>query len=139
MDWAAWIAQWIAEAPVLAGSAAVVLFMVGVAWALGFRAKRKLDEAELARLAEGEGAAVTHSVIAPNGGAAFAALSNGKLMIARVMGDDVSARAAPAGAMRVHLTAGRLHAGFADLGYPPLQMKLNDAPPWLADLAKSKG
>lgn len=134
------IAQVLAElrdqAPVLAGSGAVVLFMIGVAWALGFRAKRKLDEAELARLAEGEGASVTHVVIAPDGRAAFAALSNGKLMVARAMGDDVSARAAPAAAVRVRLTQGRLHAAFADLGYPPLQLKLEETPPWLAELAK---
>lgn len=131
------LAEFRTEAPVLAGSAAVVLFMVGVAWALGFRAKRTLDEGELTRLAEYEGASVTHALIAPNGRAAFAALSNGKLMIARVMGDDVSARAAPAGAMRVQLTQGRLHAAFADTGYPPLHLKLEETPPWLAALAKS--
>jgi hypothetical protein len=134
-----WLAQWGAEAPVLAGSLAVVLFMVAVAWLLGFRAKKKLNEADLARLAEGEGAAVAHALIAPDGRAAFASLSNGKLMIARVMGDDVSARAAPAGVVRVRLTQGRLNAAFADLGYPPLHMKLEETPPWLAELAKGQG
>ncbi|HRP11776.1 MAG TPA: hypothetical protein PLK37_12130 [Terricaulis sp.] len=125
-----------AEAPVLAGSAAVVLFMVGMAYALGFRAKRLLNEAELARLAEAEGASLEGAVIAPDKRAAFARLGNGKLMVARVMGDDVSARIAPAAAMRVAVTQGRLHAVFADLGFPPLHMKLEETPPWLAELAQ---
>ena len=139
MEIGEWLAHWRAQAPVLAASGAVVLFMIGVAWVLGFRAKKKLSEADLARLAEGEGGVVTHALIAPDGRAALAALSNGKLMIARAMGDDVSARAAPAGAVRVRLTQGRLNAAFADLGYPPLHMKLEETPPWLAELAKGQG
>lgn len=136
MDWTGWIAQWAAEAPVLAGSAAVVLFMIAMAWLLGFRAKAKLTEADLARLAEGEGASVRNAMIAPDGRAALAVLSNGKLMIARVMGADLSARAVPAGAVRVQVTRGRLIAAFADTGFPPLHMKLDSAPAWLAELAQ---
>ena len=134
-----WIAQWGAEAPVLAGSAAVVLFMVGLAWALGYRAKARLSDADLARLAEGEGASIQHALVAADGRAAFALLSNGKLMIARVMGDDVSARAAPRAAARVTVTQGRLSAAFADAGFPPLNMQLKETPPWLADLAAGQG
>lgn len=133
------LADFRAEAPVLAGSAAVVLVMVGMAYVLGFRAKRSLNEAELARLAEGEEAGLESAVIAPDGRAAFARLANGKLMVARVMGDDVSARVAPAAAMRVAVTQGRLHVVFADLGFPPLDMKLEETPPWLAELAKDQG
>lgn len=133
------LADFRAEAPVLAGSAAVVLVMVGMAYVLGFRAKRSLNEAELARLAEGEEAGLESAVIAPDGRAAFARLANGKLMVARVMGDDVSARIAPAAAMRVAVTQGRLHVVFADLGFPPLDMKLEETPPWLAELAKGQG
>lgn len=133
------LADFRAEAPVLAGSAAVVLVMVGMAYVLGFRAKRSLNEAELARLAEGEEAGLESAVIAPDGRAAFARLANGKLMVARVMGDDVSARVAPAAAMRVAVTQGRLHVVFADLGFPPLDMKLEETPPWLAELAKGQG
>lgn len=133
------LAEFQAEAPVLAGSAAVVLFMVGVAWLLGFRAKRTLNEADLARLAETEGAAIEAAVFAPDRRAGFARLSNGKLMIARVMGDDVSARAAPAASVRIAVGEGRLSAVFADLGFPPLHMKLEETPPWLAELAKGQG
>ncbi len=135
MDWAAWIAQWAVEAPVLAGSAAVVLLMIAIAWGLGFRAETKLDDATLARLADTEGAAIEHSLIAPDGRAALARLGNGAVLIVRVMGDDVSARSAPAHMMRVRYRQGRLSAAFADSGFPPLEMKLDDAPAWLADMA----
>lgn len=129
----------IAEAPILAGSAAVVLVMVGLAWALGFRAKAKLDEPALRRLAEAEGAALEHGVIASDGRAAFALLRGGKIMVARVMGDDVSVRIAGAGGVRLALTPGRLSAAFADLGFPPLHMAIEETPPWLAKLAKGQG
>lgn len=130
------VAEWRAEAPVLAGSAVVVLVMIGVAYALGFRAKAKLTEAELTRLADGE--LVEAAVIAPDGRAAFAKLSGGKIMVARAMGADVSVRIAPASTVRVALTRGRLSAAFADSGYPPLHMKLDEAPPWLVEMAAGK-
>lgn len=130
-----WLAGWFAEAPVLAGSAAVVALMVFIAWMLGFRRAARLDEAELARIAAAEGASVEGAVIAPDGKSAFARLSGGKLMIVRVMGDDVSARIAPASAARVSLAGGKLSAAFGDLGYPPLHMRVQAAPPWLAELA----
>jgi hypothetical protein len=136
MDWTGWIAQWVTEAPVLAGSAAVVLLMIAVAWALGFRAQARLSEEALMRLAEAEGAALQHALITPDGRAALARLSNGKVMLARVMGHDFSARAAPAGAVRVRFAQGRLSAAFADTGFPPLNMQVESPPAWLAELAQ---
>ena len=126
--------EWI----VTAASAGVVAFMVAVAFLLGFRARAALDEASLASLAAGETDAIDASVIAPNRSAAFARLRSGKLMIARVMGADVSTRVAPAQAARVRLNAGKLSVAFADVGYPPLHMKLSDAPAWVAALAKGE-
>lgn len=46
----------ISKLPVLAGSAAVIVLMVGAAAALGFRPKATLDDASLALLAGNEGA-----------------------------------------------------------------------------------
>lgn len=135
MDLEAYFAQWVAEAPVLAGSAAVVVFMVAVAALLGFRNTAKIDALELARLAEAEGARVEDSVIAPNARQALARLSGGRVMVARVMGADVSARIAPAGALHVAFRKGKLSARFADLGFPPLHMRLQAPPSWLAELA----
>jgi hypothetical protein len=110
--------------------------MVGVAFALGFRRSATLDDAALARLAEAEGAALEHVLIGPGGKSAFACLSGGKLMIARVMGEDVSARTSPASAARVRLAGGKLSVVFGDLGYPPLNLALAEPPPhWLAALA----
>jgi len=131
----AWLAEVRAEAPILAGSAAVVAFMVAVAWLIGFRAKVTLVDADLQRLAASEGATIECAAIAPNGKGALALLSGDKAMIARVMGADISARVAPRAALHLRRRAGRLEAAFADLGFPPLNMRLTDSPAWLSALA----
>lgn len=123
--------EWI----VTAASAGVVLFMVAVAAVLGFRARAKLDVAAVARLAAAEGEESEAAVVAANGRSAFARLRGGKLMIARVMGADVSARIAPASAVRVRVGGDKLSVRFADVGYPPLNMHLSEAPAWVAALA----
>jgi hypothetical protein len=130
-----YLEQWLAEAPVLAGSVVAVLFMVGIAALLGFRRSAHIDEAELQRLAEAEGAALEHSVVAKDAKSALARLQGGKLMIVRVMGADVSARVLPASAARVRLESGKVSLVFADSGFPPLHLGLEGAPPWLAELA----
>jgi hypothetical protein len=123
---------------VTGGSAVVVLLMIGVAAALGFRRSTRLDEAQLARLAAAEGAEVVASIIAPGGRSALVQLAGGKLLIARSMGADVSARVAAPGAAQVRLNDGRLSVTFGDLGYPPLHMRLEDRPAWLAKLCEER-
>ncbi len=134
-----YLAQWRAEGPALLGSVIAVTLMVLAAAALGFRKSATLDEAALVRLAAAEGASIEQAVIGPNGRDALARLSGGKLLVARVMGNDISARVAPAGAVRLTLRHGRLSATFADLGFPPLNMRLQDAPAWLDELAGGGG
>jgi hypothetical protein len=124
--------EWI----VTAASAAVVLLMIGVAAALGFRQSARLDEAALARLAAAEGAQLEAVLIGEGGRAALARLAGGKLMVARVMGADVSVRVAPAGAARLRLDGERLGVTFGDLGYPPLHMRVDAPPAWLAELCQ---
>lgn len=124
----------IAKLPILAGSAAVIVLMVGVAAALGFRPKAVLDAQTLAALAQAEGASLEQTLIAPDARSAVARLSGEKILVARVMGGDVSARIAPASAVRVASGGGGLSVTFADLGYPPLHMRVQP-PAWLADLA----
>ena len=119
----------------LIGSAAVVLLMVGVAALLGFRISAKLDAEDLARLAQAEGASVQRSVFAANGKSALAQLADGRLMIARVMGLDISTRFVAAQAVVLRLKPDRLDLTFAEIGYPPLHMRLKDQPAWLAELA----
>lgn len=128
------IAELRAEAPILAGSAAVVLFMIGVAYLLGFRARTRLDDATLTRLAAAEGGQVQTSVIAADGRTALARLVDGRLMVARAMGADVSARVTQAARVRVILRGDRLSATFADVGFPPLNMRLQGSPAWLQEL-----
>lgn len=117
---------------ITAGSAGVVLFMIGVAFALGFRGAAKLDEARLAALAAAEGAQVENAALSADGRAGLARLSGGKLLIAKVMGEDVSARIVPAAAAKVRYRNGRLSVAFGDLGYPSLEMRLDQEPAWLA-------
>ncbi|MBX3511407.1 MAG: hypothetical protein KF700_09410 [Hyphomonadaceae bacterium] len=119
----------------LAGSAAAIALMVGAAAVLGFRASAKLDEAELARLADAEHAAIRAAAIDAKGRSALALLDNGKLLAAKVMADGVSARVAQPEQVRLRARAGKLHVTFGDVGYPSLHMKLAEPPPWLAELA----
>jgi hypothetical protein len=120
------------ELVVLAASAAVVVFMVVVAWLLGFRGRARLTEGAVQGLGAGEGVAVDAAVIGADGRSALARLSDGRWMVARVMGLDASARVMPRSAMRIALRKGRLTVAFADLGYPPLHLRLDGAAPaWL--------
>ena len=119
----------------LLGSAAVILLMVAVAAVLGFRIAARLDEDELKRLANAEGAWVQDFVIASNRRRAVAKLTDGKLMVVRVMGLDTSIRIVAPEAVRLRLSSpGKLDLTFADIGYPPLHMRLRDQPAWLAEL-----
>lgn len=129
---------WIDKAPVLAASIAAVLFMAGVAAVLGFRQTARIDESELQRLAAAEGAHIADAVIASDGKSALAQLEGGKLMVVRVMGADISARVAPAALARLRRRDGSLSIAFADAGFPPLNMKLEEPPSWLAELGEAR-
>ena len=116
------------------GSAGVIILMLSVAWVLGFRQSAHLDDAEVARLAQAEGAKVEAAAIDAGGRAAVAKLSGGKLLIAKVMADGVSTRVLSQGQARVRLAAHKLTITFGDLGYPSLNMRLENPPAWLAEL-----
>ena len=116
------------------GSAAVIVLMLSVAWVLGFRQSARLDDAELARLAQAEGANVEAAAIDAKGRAAVAKLNGGKLLIAKVMADGVSTRVLSQGQAQVRLGAHKLSITFGDLGYPSLNMRLENPPAWLAEL-----
>jgi hypothetical protein len=119
---------------VLAGSAAVIAFMLGVAALLGFRRGVRLaDDAQLAALiADAEpGARLDVAAIGEDGRAALARLSDGRYVAAQVMGDRVSLRIFSAGAT-LRRAPGRLSLRFADLGFPSLHLRLKQEPAWLA-------
>src|SRR5215468_5798523 len=116
------------------GSAAVIVLMLSVAWVLGFRQTARLDDAELARLAQAEGASVEAAAVDAKGRAAVARLNGGKLLIAKVMADGVSTRVLPQGQARVRIAKHKLSVTFGDLGYPSLNMRLENPPAWLAEL-----
>ena len=116
------------------GSAAVIILMLSVAWVLGFRQLARLDDAEVARLARAEGANVEAAAIDARGRVAVARLNGGKLLIAKVMADGVSTRVLPLGQAEVSLAQHKLSITFGDLGYPSLNMRLENPPAWLAEL-----
>ena len=118
---------------VLAGSAAVILFMVGVSAVLGFRTRRRLSEADArAALAELEPAAAGAQMLLDEGGyAALARLADGRWMALRVMGDEVSARSYASSAVRLSKQGGRVRARFAELGFPDLNIRQSNPPAWL--------
>jgi hypothetical protein len=116
------------------GSAGVIVLMLSVAWLLGFRQTARLDDAELARLAEAEGASLEATAMDASGRAAIAKLAGGKLLIAKVMADGVSTRVLPPGQARVRLRKNRVSIAFGDLGYPSLNMRFENPPAWLAEL-----
>ncbi|HVV31640.1 MAG TPA: hypothetical protein VHC73_00325 [Vitreimonas sp.] len=115
-------------------SAAFVLIMVGFAWLLGFRKTSKLDDAEIAKLAAAEGARVEAAAYDDKGRTAVAKLDGGKLLIAKVMADGVSARVMGQGQARVHAGKRNVSLTFGDLGYPSLNMRLENPPAWLTEL-----
>lgn len=116
------------------GSAGVILLMLGVAWMLGFRQVAQLDNAELSKLAQAEGARVETAAIDEKGRAALARLSNGKLLVAKVMADGISARVLPQGQAHLQLAKRTINVTFGDLGYPPLNIRLENPPAWLIEL-----
>lgn len=133
----AYLQVWIDKAPTLAASLGAVLFMAGVAALLGFRQTARLTDEELRRLARAERLDLKSALIAPNGKSALALLDGGRLMVARVMGADISTRIVPAATARVRSGKGKLSVAFADAGFPPLHMKA-EPPPWLADLGEAQ-
>jgi hypothetical protein len=119
-------------------SAGFVVFMIGFAALLGFRQAGRLDDSELTRLAAAEGARIEAAAIDAKGRAAVARLDGGKLLIAKVMADGVSARVVPRAQARVRAGRSRVRVTFGDLGYPSLDMRIDNPPAWLTELgAKS--
>ena len=125
----------------LAGSAVVVLFMLGVGWLLGFAKNARLDEAQVrAKLAEYDPAARMDALaIDEKGGAALGKLADGRILIARAMGDNLTLRIVTAQAARWRIapqkSGAKISAAFADPGFPSLNMRLASAPDWLAALS----
>ncbi len=117
------------------GSAAAVAALVVIAWLLGFRVRARLASEEDARAAIEAcepGAAVAGVVLDTKGLSALARLADGRLALARSMGDRIAVRTAPSRNVRVRMMKAGLIATLPDIGYPPLRVRIDDAPPdWL--------
>jgi hypothetical protein len=124
----------------LAGSAIVVLFMLGVGVLLGFAKNSALDDASLRqRLADYEpDARILSAAIDAKGRAALAQLADGRILVARAMGDNATLRLVAPNGLKLNTRAGKSGAKvsvrFADMGFPSLNMTLRQVPDWLAAL-----
>jgi hypothetical protein len=119
----------------MAGSAAVVVFMVAVGALLGFRQRVRIDETRLRALAAAEGQGVRQTLVAPRGDAGIAWLMDGRVLAARVTADGVGVRVVSEG--QVTVRGRRVRAVSNDLGFPSIDLKIGAEPPaWLAELAR---
>ena len=115
-------------------SAGFVVFMIGLAALMRFRDSAALDAAELNKLAAAEGGRVEAAAFDQKGRAAVAKLAGGKLLIAKVMADGVSARVVGQGQARVRTGKHSVTLTFGEFGYPSLNMRLENPPAWLTEL-----
>jgi hypothetical protein len=134
----------VSELYITAGSLGIVAVLSLLAFMMGFRASARIDgRAGLeALVAESEpGARIAEALIDARGRGALARLADGRLLVARAVGDKMSVRAMPARAVRLRLARRNAVLSFADLGYPQLSLRLGEAAPpaWLAALAAPAG
>ncbi len=113
-------------------SAAAVVFMVFVAWALGFRTRARLaDDAALRALVlEAEPHARLVDLARDRDGyGGVARLADGRWIAAAPLGDRFAVRtlAAP----RILAAKGGVRLRFADVGFPALRLRFDETPAWL--------
>ncbi len=128
------------ELYVLAGSAVVIAFMVGVSALLGFRKRLTLTQADARQRIEAQeyGHRVNDLAICDSGHAALARLDDGRWVALNVIGDGVSARSFASSALKLEKTDGGVRARFAELGFPTLNMKLKQPPAWLMSAGEER-
>ena len=121
---------------VLAVSAAVVALLALIAQALGFRVKGRFADAAAvgAAVARVEPRAVVRDAVI-DGAWAIALLEDGRLAVARAVGDSATARILCAGAPRPRVkrvkTGVRIIVPGFDMGFPGGALRLATAPAWL--------
>lgn len=116
-------------------AAAGVALLVGLAWALGFRAQTKI--VSLDPYAKAADVTLTDVAISSDGHAALGLSSDGRVLIAKAMGDDVAVRVAPVRAIQsVAVKGDRVRIAFDDFGFPELVLRISTPPLWLGRLAQ---
>ena len=112
----------------LAASAAAVAALVALCWAIGFRTSVQVaDDAALRALVraeapEAEVVAVARDVRGESG---LAALSDGRIVAVRSMGDRFAARTLGAREYRIaRLSGDRVRVSIDDPGFPPVVLRL---------------
>jgi Mg2+/citrate symporter len=110
---------------IFAASLAGIALLVGLAWALGFRNRDRIDEARLRALAQdaAPGAEIVRVRIDADGRAGLAWLADSRVLTAAVMGDRIAVRLWREDDVRFDETARGLQVEFPDLGYPGLVLK----------------
>ena len=123
------------ELIVALASAVAVAALILIARGLGFRSTPRIESEEAARalIAEHEpDVRAADILLASDGAAALARLSDGRIAIVRRMGDRFAVRTLPPSALAVTSKQGALTIRFADLGFPALKLPFDGpAPAWL--------
>jgi hypothetical protein len=110
---------------VFAASLAGIALLVGLAWALGFRGRDRVDEARLRALAAeaAPGLAIVRVRIDARGRAGLAWLADGRVLTAAAMGDRIATRLWRESDVRLQETGDAVKVTLPDLGYPFLTLK----------------
>lgn len=135
------------DALVLAGSALVVAVLVAIAALLGFRERARLmsrADVAAALAATDRAASIVDAAFDREGRAAIATLADGRLALAKAMGDHIAVRIVAPNALRVRIRArirargeaALVRAGVADFGFPGITLHVVRTPDWLTAMVQ---
>lgn len=126
-------------------SLAAVGFLVWLAWALGFRGNRRIaGEAEMLALSEPHGGA-QQCAIDTGGKSAIALLNDGRLLVAKIVGDRITTRIFDKGAIASidmrRANGLQVRVRFKDFGFASLRLDTLDSAPqlWLGNFSAKTG
>ncbi|MFZ4069377.1 MAG: hypothetical protein ACOYJ6_04650 [Caulobacterales bacterium] len=110
---------------IFAASLAGIALLVGLAWALGFRGRARLDEAQLRALAAeaAPGVAIVGFRMDVDSRAGLAWLADGRVLTAATMGDRIATRLWREGDVQLKEIANGVKVTLPDLGFPALILK----------------
>jgi hypothetical protein len=114
-------------------AAAGVALLVGLSFALGFRARARIEDLQyLAPTTP-----LVETVLDADGRAGVGLTADGRLLLAKVMGADIAVRTTPLSAVsRIAIKGEDVVLHLADLGFPKVRLRASPPPLWLGRLAK---
>lgn len=116
-------------------AAAGVAFLIGLSWMLGFHAHTRIID--LDTIAAAHGVELTERALDINGRAGIGLTPEGRVLVAKTMGQDIAVRVLPTHSVEsVRVHGQRVRIAFADLGFPVLTIEAYAPPLWLGRLPR---